>query len=254
MIKREQVVSALKEVLEKEDFIYAAWEGGSAATKKLDAYSDLDVMIVCKDDAVERVMALLADHFTYNYGVKREYRIPEPSWHGFSQVFYQIKGTDELFYLDIAVIKESIPDKFTDTTRHGQGVFWFMKKDVFDHGDDSLEVQNERCKSLYKRATEADFIMITEVKKAIKRGVFVEAFPMYYGFMVRQLGVMLNLKNRKEKVDFNLRYISRDYGKKDLSLVEDALKVSSMEELARMFEKLLSYYEELKESMFELYG
>jgi hypothetical protein len=55
-------------------------------------------------------------------------------------------------------------------------------------------------------------------------------------------------------VDFNLRYISRDYGKKDLSLVEDALKVSSIEELARMFEKLLPYYEGLKESLFELYG
>mgnify|MGYP000521895266 CR=1 FL=1 len=254
MVKRKDVVLGLKSVLEEQEYVYAAWEGGSAATKKLDEYSDLDVMIVCKDDFVEEVLSLLDDHLEYTYGVKRKYRVPEPTWHGFSQVFYQIKGSEPLFYLDLAVIKESIPDKFTDVSRHGEGVFWFLKKDIFAEKNEQIEDVIERCKVFYKRATESDFLLILETQKAIARGVFVEAFPMYYGFIVRHLAVLLNLKHRKEKVDFNLRYLSRDYDAEDVDLVDKALKVSSMDEMEELFTKLLDYYEELKESMFELYG
>lgn len=254
MIKREDVVRSLQGKLEKQDYVYAAWEGGSAATKNLDAYSDLDVMIVCKDDSVEDVFQILEEHLSDTYGIERKYRVPEPTWHGFSQVFYKIKGTEPLFYLDLAVIKESVPDKFTDVLRHGEGVFWFLKKDIFDEKNESTLDVLERCKTFYKRATESDFLLILETKKAIARGIFVEAFPMYYGFLVRHMAVLLNLKHRKEKVDFNLRYLSRDYSAEDVSLMEEALKVSSIEEMKVVFEKLLNYYFALKESLFALYG
>ncbi|MGS0973200.1 MAG: nucleotidyltransferase domain-containing protein [Candidatus Izemoplasmataceae bacterium] len=254
MVHRDDVVKGLKRLLEKQDFVIAAWEGGSAATNKLDEYSDLDVLIVCCDDSVELVFDLLDDHLEYSYGIVRKYRVGEPTWHKFSQAFYQIKGTSELFYLDIAVIKESIPDKFTDPLRHGEGVFWFVKRDVFHESIDSLDDVVNRCKRFYKQATESDFLLILETKKALVRGDFVDAFPMYYGFIVRHLVVMLNLKNRKEKVDFNLRYINRDYEEEDVLLIYKALKVSTMTEMREMFSTLLEYYLSLKEELYDLWG
>lgn len=254
MVLRSDVVRGLKRLLEKQQFVVAAWEGGSAATKKLDEYSDLDVLIVCEDDSVERVFDMLEYHLENAYGIMRKYRVPEPTWHNFSQSFYQIKNTSELFYLDIAVIKKSIPDKFTDPLRHGEGVFWFMKKDVFDESVDTMDDVNKRCKKFYKQATESDFLMILETKKALVRGRFVEAFPMYYGFIVRHLAVMLNLKNRKEKVDFNLRYISRDYNEEDLMLIDKALKVSTIDEMKEMFFQLLDEYLDLKEELYYVWG
>ncbi len=254
MVRRSDVVKGMKELLEKKSFVIAAWEGGSAATDHLDDYSDLDVMIVCEDDAVEQVFDMLDDHFEYSYGIIRKFRVPEPTWHQLSQTFYQIKGTSELFYLDIAVIKESVPDKFTDPLRHGEGIFWFTKRDVFHESIDTPEDVENRGKQFYKRATESDFILMIETKKAIVRGVFVEAFPMYYGFIVRHLSILLNLKHRKEKVDFGLRYISRDYDQKDYEIIEQALRVSTIEEMREVFKKLLDYYLALKDELYDLWG
>ncbi len=107
-------------------------KGGSAATGFEDEFSDLDLAIVCKDHAVEAIFSLLESWLKVNYSITRKFRVPEPSWHGFSQCFYQIENVPPLFYLDIAVIKKSLPDKFTESDRHGNAVVWFEKEKILD--------------------------------------------------------------------------------------------------------------------------
>jgi len=128
MKTREQVAEEIKSLLIKDKKVIAAWEGGSAATGFMDKYSDLDLAVVCEDDAVEAVYAKLEKLIEKNYGIERKYRVPEPAWHGFSQCFYKVGNVPELYYLDIAVIKRSIPDKFTEKDRHGDSVVWFEKE------------------------------------------------------------------------------------------------------------------------------
>ncbi len=246
MKTRDDVKRDLTETLFAMPGVLGAWEGGSAATGYLDAYSDLDLEVVCEDDQVEAVMAAVRQTLSANYGILREYRLPEPTWHGFSQCFYEIGDVPPLYYIDFCAIKRSIPDKFMESDRHGHAVVWFEKEPILDEKPTPEADVRARGEKFYHNATLTDFLMILETKKGIARNNFAEAFGPYYAFLNRNLGVMLNLKYRPVKVDFGLRYGYRDYAAADFALVEAALKVASVAEMALLFERLVSRYEFLK--------
>ncbi len=249
MKDRQIICKELNNFLYQEKHVLAVWEGGSVATGFADKYSDLDLVIVVNDDEIERMFDKLDQFIDKNYKILRKFRVPEPTWHGFSQTFYQAKDVPEYFYFDISIMKKSLKDKFLDTARHGNPKIWFEKEQfVFALTENKDEIES-RVKRLYKMATATDFITIFEIKKAIQRGLYTEAYPLYFTFIVRHLVVMLNIIHRPEKVDFNLRYIYRDYPKADYELIESALQISNINELENKFNKLLVKYEDLKSTL-----
>ncbi|MDP2424951.1 MAG: hypothetical protein U1C51_06845 [Candidatus Izemoplasmatales bacterium] len=254
MFSRNEVKTDLFQLLSSNKSILAVWEGGSAATNYLDDVSDMDISIVCQDDAVEMVFSLLDQHLQSKYSIIRKLRMPEPSWHGFSQCFYLLDQVPPLFYLDIAIIKESIQDKFTQSDRHGHAVIWFDPQGLHDPTPSTLESQEKKAKQLYKNATSTDFLMELECKKAIARQNFMEAFPAMYNYLARNLVPLLNILHRLPKADFGLRYIYRDYPESDHLLVQEALQVSSMDALQKVFYRLLDRFQELQLQLHHLYS
>jgi len=256
MKRKDSIVmaDALRSFLEPRTDVLAAWEGGSAATGYLDEYSDLDLAIVCTDDAVETVIACVDDFLERTYGIEKRFRVPEPAWHGFSQCYYRLRNTPEYYFLDISFIKKSNPEKFTACDRHGRSVIWFEKMPIVD-GSPTPEAQvTVRGSRLYRRCVTMDFIFIAEVQKAIARKRFSEAFPAYYNFIARFLAVMLNLKHRPRKVDFGLRYSYRDYPPEDAAWINDLFKVASLAELSRKWDAARSRYHGLVENLRSEYG
>ncbi len=249
MKKRETIYSDLKEFLYLKPEVLAVWEGGSVATGFADEYSDLDLVIVVNDDFVEATFHEMDEFINEHYQTIRKFRVPEPTWHGFSQTFYQAENVPDLFYFDISVMKKSLEDKFLENSRHGYAKIWFEKEKFVKPVESKESDLEQRIKKFYKIATSTDFITILEIKKGIRRGLFTEAFPLYYGFIVRHIGILLNIIHRPHKVDFNLRYIYRDYPQKDLKLIEEALQVKNISELEEKFNFLLNKYEELKEEL-----
>lgn len=249
MKSRDLICKELKDFLYENSQVLAVWEGGSVATGFADDYSDLDLVIVVNDDYVEQAFKEVDDFIDSNYKTLRKFRVPEPTWHGFSQTFYQGQDVPDYFYFDISVMKKSLEDKFLDTSRHGKAKVWFEKEKFVEELTPKQEDIDKRVSRLFKMATATDFITILEIKKAIRRELYTEAFPLYFSFIVRHLVVMLNIVNRPEKVDFNLRYIYRDYPKADYLLIQDALQVSNINELNLKFNQLLLKYEDLKSTL-----
>jgi hypothetical protein len=254
MFSRNEVKTDLHQLLSSIKPILAVWEGGSAATNYLDDLSDMDISIVCQDDAVEMIFSLLDQHLQSKYRIIRKLRMPEPSWHGFSQCFYQIDQVPPLFYLDIVIIKASIQDKFTQSDRHGHALIWFDPHGCNDPTPSSQESQEKKAMQLYKNATSTDFLMELECKKAIARQNFLEAFPAMYNYLARNLVPLLNILHRLPKADFGLRYIYRDYPESDQLLVQEALQVSSMDELQTIFDRLLIRFQELQLQLHHSYS
>jgi predicted nucleotidyltransferase len=249
MKTREEIKEELKSLLEKDKKIIAAWEGGSAATGFLDDYSDLDLAIVCEDDAVEAVFKKLEKHIEKNFGIEKRYRMPEPAWHGFSQCFYKVGNVPELYYLDIAVIKRSIPDKFTERDRHGDSIVWFEKEKMIDPAPTPKEKVIEKGKKFFRHIADSDFLMQIELKKALARKNFTEAFQSYYRLIGANLGILLNLKYRPCKVDFGMRYAYRDFPKKEVDLLTDSYKIGSIEDIEKKSKKVLKRIAELKKEL-----
>lgn len=246
MDKTNQLYQELKNLLFQREDVLAAWEGGSHATGFADEFSDLDLSIVCKENSVEEIFSSLNTFLEKEYGILQKYRVPEPTWHGFSQCFYKIDQVKHLFYLDIALIRESIPDKFTQKDRHGEAILWFEKEPFLDSTSSSWESILSRGKKLYLTSCQSDFILETEVYKNLSRKRFGEAFPFYFQFLVRHLGIMLNLKYRPAKSDFGIRYAYRDYEKEDADLLVSLMQATTLEELSHNFELARTRYYQLK--------
>jgi predicted nucleotidyltransferase len=246
---RTEVKAKIAEFLKLSEAVIAVWEGGSAATGFLDEYSDLDLSIVIRDGATESVIEAFENFIAAEFKIVRKHRLAEPTWHGFSQCFYKIDKVSEWLYLDVCFIQKSIKDKFTEPNRHGHAVVWFQKESILDETETPLETIVKKGKRLYQAAVQMDFIMELEIKKAIRRGLFSEAFSFYYGFINRSLGILLNLKYRPEKADFGLRYAYRDFGIDDYALIDAALKVASIQELETMSNRIIHRYLTLKQEL-----
>lgn len=254
LYNRTDLVKLIRPWVENQTKIIAAWEGGSAATNRMDEYSDLDLSLVVPDDQVEHTFSGFESFLKEHFAIIRKYRVPEPSWHGLSQCFFQISDVTDNLYLDITVIKESLPDKLMEKDRHGIANVWFDRKHIYDSSPSSKNVMLERGRKLYDSVVQSDFLMILEIKKGIARKQFMDAFPTYFTFLSRHLGVMLNLKYRPERADFNLRYGRIDYSKEDVKLIEDSFKVSDIESLSIQFSKIQSRYQELKTELNDLWS
>jgi hypothetical protein len=250
---KDQLKTELKELLYQQGFVLTAFEGGSKATGFDDDYSDLDLLVIAKDDFIEQVFIIIESYLQERYGMIRKYRVPEPTWHGFSQCFYQIKHMPSLFYIDLAIAKLSTPDKFTDTIRHGKGFIWFDKNNDYKVILETDDQVFKRCKKYYQMVTESDFLIEIEFEKNILRGRYIEAYPFYYQYITRHLGVMLNLKHRKNKVDFGIRYAYRDYDAKDQNLINTCLKSKDINDLKENFNLAKQRYHELKLEFETLY-
>lgn len=244
---KTEIIKKLRPFLEINQDIVAAWEGGSNATGNEDMYSDLDLMIVTQNESKEKVYHLMVDYLQSEFGVERQYRVKEPTWHGFSQGFFKLKNTPEYFYIDMAVMTKDTDDKFISEQRHGKANIWFDKENVLDTKPLASDVIKQKVDTMTKRATDIDFLFIIETKKQIYRQNFTEAFTAMYRFLQSSASVMFNLEHRPYQVDFGLRYAYRAYSTHDFSIIERCLKADSISSLDSAFSALLKRYELLKD-------
>lgn len=246
MYTRKEAVTSIKNYVINHQLIRSAWEGGSVATGFADQLSDLDLCLVCKADHKEKVLKDMVLFLENTFGKEQMYRMPEPAWHGFSQIFFKTKLTPDLFYVDFVVIDEEIEDKLTEPNRHGYSDIW-KEEYKLNMAPRSQSKIDQVSKRIYDQVCQKDFVLIIELKKALRRGIFSEAFPVYMSFISRCLVPLMNIKYRPEKADFGLRYIYRDYPEEVYHFVEDALRVANMEMMQDYTEKLMKEYNQLKE-------
>lgn len=253
MHSKQQIQSQLRALLESDSTIVAAWEGGSKATGFEDEFSDLDLAIVVEDEALESVMSKVNDFLETQYGIQALYRIPEPAWHGFSQLFIQLKDTHPLFYLDLAFIKKSQPNKLTESDRHGQAYVYFDKEQLYDPTPSSTSEIEKRAKQFYHMATASSFLLRLEIKKQLARKRLLEAYPMVLGFVQRNLAILWNLKYRPQKVDFGLRYGYRDYPLEIQEWLVRIYQAGSIERLQELFPLLEQHFLDLEKELARIY-
>lgn len=242
----------LKDLLYSQDYIVAAWEGGSIATGYLDEFSDLDLLIVVEDEDTEPVFTLLQEYFERDYGIERSFRIPEPAWHGMSQCFYLLSDFPPFFYCDIAVVAAQNPHKFTEPDRHGNAVIWFDKQGIYKPVPTPNEERDLLLSRIYRNVTSTDWLGIIELQKALERDNWIASQMNYVMLLSRHLIPLLNIKYRPNKADFGIRYADRDYPPEAASELEDMLRIQDVADIRKHAEKAINWYYELK-SEFECY-
>ncbi len=245
---RDKITKELK-ILLNRDYVHAVWEGGSSATGYLDEYSDLDLMIISDADKIESSFSILEEFFKEKYGILKQFRMPEPTWHGMSQCFYLLDNTPKYFYLDIAIQKLEAEDKFLESDRHGLPVAWFDKGKLLNPKPTSPDKIVRKGKSAFKLNTELFFVVEIEVMKLIRRGRLVDASQEFQVSILRRLSVLLNLKYRPAKVDFGLKYGYRDYPADVNKRLQSIVTYSNIYELENSAKETIKWFYELESEL-----
>ena len=241
---REKIIETITAALKPLDFILALWQGGSAAHGYTDEWSDIDIEVIVEDNSVEATFDVVEKSLKTISEISFKYRIPEPTWHGHSQCFYQSREASPFLAIDFAVIKRSSPNDFLELERHGNPVVAFDKANLV------IPINTNLSEHFSKMKQRLDALKITFpfrqtfVKKEINRGHFAEAVVRYHNYTLNPLVELLGMIYRPYRYDFMLlKYFNRDFPSEVIARVEPLYCVV---DLADLTEK-----QQLAEGMFQ---
>jgi len=206
---RDELVAALVDDLGPSGLVDAIWEGGSKATGRLDAYSDVDLMMLARgagtDAVFERVEAVL------DARVRRRgtWTVGTPAFEGLAQRFYRFDGAPEFFFLDIGVFRAGTRDLLLEVERHGTPAVYF------DPGGCLRPRHVERAAhraAMRRRLDELQASLPVRrmlVEKEVRRAHPIDALAFYQA-LVRMLVEILGMQYRPFRYDFGARYLHDD--------------------------------------------
>lgn len=240
-ITRDALIAHLRECFEAQPWVRAAWLGGSDASGRVDAYSDIDLQLIVEADAIERAFEVLHASCERLAPIEVSHRLPEPTWHGFSQEFLRLERCDPNHVIDFLVMPVSAPpaSRLLEPERHGTPRVLFDRDGLLrvpglDHGAHGAKLR-KRLHDL--RATfELHSPLIT---RSAARGLPVETVAFYQRFALQPLVELLRMRHDPDRFDFGLRYLDRDLPSADYEFVQqvafprDAADCVSLLELVR---------------------
>lgn len=130
MIQEQEVLNALVETLEPLPYVNALWLGGSAAWKRTDAYSDIDLMIDADDTQVDETMRFVTELLESRFGVEQKYDVQPQPMPDLTQAFFKLKNASRFLLVDCCILKHSAEGKLLETEIHGEPQVLFDKKNV----------------------------------------------------------------------------------------------------------------------------
>lgn len=222
MVTRAALIEAFVDAVEPLPCFRALWLGGSDATGRADALSDVDFCIICARGELEPCIQQVRQAIEAISPIAIDYRLPSPTWHGFEQAFYQLADAPEHLMVDWIVIEAGTAHPWFEVERHGRAVVLFDKDGVIapTHADlaalraaAARKVQELRLK----------FPMFRHMPgKLAARGLPVDAAHFYHA-MLRTLVDVLRCVHCPDRHDYSLRYLRDDLPPEVYSQLEPLL-------------------------------
>jgi hypothetical protein len=189
--------------------VHALWEGGSAAFRRDDAWSDVDLLACVDDERVAETFAAVEAELQRIGGIEAQFVVPEPAWHGHAQRFYRLRGQEPWLVLDLCVVKRSNPNRLLEREIHGDAVFLFDKIGVATAAappaDGASHEKKLRARIEHLRARTR--LLAHLVEKECRRRHPLDAFGFYQSLILAPLVEMLRIRYDPWRHDFGLRYL-----------------------------------------------
>lgn len=234
MLTREDILSALERSLKPIDQVFALWEAGAAAFDRIDQWSDIDLMVVVQDDYVAQTWEIIESTLKDCSPIDLRYELPQPTWHGHSQVFYRLKDASPFLFIDALVMQYGNPNKFLEVEQHGQARVIFDKLEVTQPPPfDPRALQDQLHNHLQQMNVTFNLFQV-ETLKEINRGNDIEAISFYYSTSIRPLVELLRIRymDVPARHKFYTRYIQYDLPKEVVDELRPLFFVHDLADLA----------------------
>lgn len=218
MLSRDALIEHLAARLRREAVFRAVALGGSDATGRADALSDVDVILVVEPGRVEEAVTTFDAALAELSPIRVRLRLPMPTWHGFHQAFYQLADAAEHTMVDWVIVEKGQAgwDTWLEVERHG------AHRILFDHDGVIVPAHLDRAALgplLERRVQElrARFALFRHLPaKLVRRGAPgeggrpIDAVAFYQSLVLRPLVDLLRIVHCPERHDFGFRYLRDD--------------------------------------------
>jgi len=248
-VTRQSIIALFIKTLKPLDFVHAMWEAGAAAFNRIDEWSDIDLYIVVDDECVEKVVSEIEKTVRSISEYDLTFRLPEPTWHGHSQVFYRLKKASPFLLLDTAIMKKSSKDKFLQYKIHGVPIVHFDKSGIVK--DDPVDAEaflkklKERLEAL--RTTFPMFLVFA--LKELNRGNDMTALSFYMSYAVRPLIELLRMKYCPYHYNFHTYYIDYELPPEIVKRLRTLFFVTEPQEIRSFLREVERWFMEEIESI-----
>lgn len=228
---RQTILELIIATLEPQDFVLALWQGGSAAHKSTDEWSDIDLQVIVEDNRVQETFDILEESLKTISDIRFKWRISEPTWHGHSQCFYQLEGASPFLFIDFVVLQQSHPNHFLELERHGKLAIAFDKANLVVQPHLNRSEHFSKMQDQLATLTKTFSFSQILVKKEINRGYLVSAISNYHAYTLQPLVELLGMVYRPERYDFRTKYFYRDFPTDVIARVEPLYCVMNLADL-----------------------
>jgi predicted nucleotidyltransferase len=209
-ITRAQIIAAAHAALERAPDVLAASLGGSDGTGRTDGLSDVDLVVVVEEGAVETTFGILHDALEELSPITYRWRLAEPTWHGNSQEFLALRDADPAHFLDVVVQQPGGGERFLEVERHGTPIVLFDRAGVLAPLPLDRAALEARMDARLEVLRQRFPLFQTLVTRAVRRGFVAEAAVAYQDYTYRPLIDLLRIRHCPDRFDFGARYLDRD--------------------------------------------
>lgn len=205
---RRTIIEAVIAHLLPMTAVRACFEGGSAATGRLDEFSDIDLVIVAPpsfaDAAFDAVEAALSPH-----SISHVWRVDPPPFPQTAQRFYFLADAPRFFAVDCVVASETGVEALLERERHGDPLVYFDRTSTIRSRAVDRPALAERRARRWRQLQGAVPVFAMLVDKELARGRPLEALGFYQG-LLRALLELLGIAHRPDRFDFSWRYVETE--------------------------------------------
>lgn len=204
----DAVVAALQPFGVDERF-HAAYEGGSTATFRADAFSDVDLCVVADSALNDALFGTIERALQSIAPLSHVWTVADAPWPGFAQRFNFLEGAPRFFAVDCALMLPATGLQFLEVERHGHAKVLLDPRGWVrpQHLDQTSHAARCRRRLVQNRAAWPVFRML--VDKELARGRPLDAFGFYQA-LLRMLVELAGLLYRPERFDYGWRYLHHD--------------------------------------------
>lgn len=246
---RELILKKLEETLESVDYVYAMWQCGSAAFKRVDEWSDIDVVIDVEDEKTIEVFSIIDKALESLSPIESSFGCAQPMSIGAYQKVYKLHGTSKFLVIEICAVRHSSTDKFLQREIHGDVFVHFDKKNVTEYKSIDKNEFDKKIKTLIEQIYTKFNLYQFLVDKELNRNNYIEAIAFYNNFSLGPLVDILRIKYKPYRYGFRTRYVYYDLPANIVKRLENLYFIKDNNDLKIKHEEVIKWFNETAEEL-----
>jgi predicted nucleotidyltransferase len=239
------IIEKLLLALEHQESVDAMWLGGSKAFGRNDDLSDLDIVLQVEPAVIDRIFALCRTVLEEVSPVSVEYRLPEPTWHGMSQTFYQLRDAPEHLMIDLCIRPRGKTDgpQFNEIEIHGNPEILFDKCNCVNPMHIDMDEQRAKAQAQIPDLRSRYLLFRHLPRKEQARGHPVDALNFYNQMLLATLLRLLRIRHTPAQFDWGARYLKHQLPADVYARLEPLYFVRDMKDLAVKYQQCREWIE-----------